>query len=126
MWYTGEITKWPVVNGAHVDPVSGAKIWIGDRARVGAWASVGDRASVGEGASVGDRARVGEDNPVISMHMQYVITIYCHRGVMVAQIGCKYMTIRAWLRVSKEDAIKKGLDEKYYNPLREMLKRFEK
>ena len=120
--YTADqIRSWPVdADGWHVDPETGTHIRIGEGARVG------DRASVGDYASVGDGASVGDDNPVLSLRIQFDITIYRHEGEMVAQIGCEYRTIKDWLKVTGAEAAGLGLDPQYYKQIRALLRKLAK
>ncbi len=63
---------------------------------------------------------MGAGDFVIVTHRQYRITIAADR----AQIGCNNKTLTDWLSVSLDGAKKMGLDEKNYEPIRELLKKF--
>ena len=64
----------------------------------------------------------GDAVEYIVSHLQYMITINLTN--LSAQIGCYHKTIAEWLDVSLEDALEMGLEEKNYEPIRNLLRKF--
>ena len=74
------------------------------------------------GEIYGDAVISGNAIEYIVSYLQYRITINLTDSS--AQIGCHHKTISEWLDISREKAIEMGLKEKYYDPIRNLLKKF--
>lgn len=57
-------------------------------------------------------------------YLQYKITVNLAISPPTAQIGCHHKTISEWIEMSLDYALKMGLNEANYEPIRDFLKKF--